>query len=73
MQDASENTCVKGNGRRTCISDRSEKKICTKFWFLDVDFQPDPLRPIGDFEIPLGQMALPSVIFKFSSCLRGSG
>ena len=73
IQKACESACVTGKGRRTCISDKLEKKICTKFWFSVVDFQPDPLRPFGDFENPLGQHAVPSGIFKIPSGLRGSG
>ena len=51
---------VTGNGRRTYISDKNEKKICQKFWFLVVDFQPDPLRPFGEFDNSLQQHAVPS-------------
>ena len=73
MQIASESTFVTGNGCRTYISIRYEKKICTKFWFLVVDFQPDPLRPFGDFENPLGQHAVPSGLRSgLRSALRAS-
>ena len=34
-------------------------------------FCPDPHRPFGDFENPLGQHAVPSRIFKILAGLRG--
>ena len=49
--------------------DRSKKKNI-KFGFSGRGISPDPHRPFGDFENPLGQLAVPSGIFKKPSGLR---